>query len=61
VRNVGLVWRLALKLSDSLRGFVSQRSSVTSDSHLSNALDVWHATVKCGDELVQMTKRARSI
>jgi hypothetical protein len=59
--QVGLVSRLAFKFSDSLQGFVSQCSSFTSDGNLSNALDVWHATVKRGDELVQMTNRTRPI
>jgi len=53
--------RLAFKLGDSLRGSFSQRSSFTSDGDLSNALDVWHPTVKRSDELVQMTNRTRAI
>jgi hypothetical protein len=60
-RQVGLASRPAFKLGDSLRGSFSQRSSFTSDGDLSNALDVWHATVKRSDELVQMTNRTRAI
>jgi hypothetical protein len=49
------------KFGNSPQGFVSQCSSFTSDFDLSNALDVWHATVKRGDEFVQMTELARAI
>jgi hypothetical protein len=59
--EVRLVSRLAFKFGDSLQGLFSQCSSFPSDGDLSNALDVWHATVERGDELVQMTKPARSI
>ena len=59
--QVGLVSRLAFEFSDSLQGFVSQCSSFASDGTLSRAFDMWHATVKRGDELVQVTKRSRSI
>jgi hypothetical protein len=49
------------KFGNSLECLFSQGVSFTSDFDLSNALDVWHATVKGGDELVQMTELARSI
>jgi hypothetical protein len=61
MRQVGLISRLAFKFSDTLQGLVSQCSSFASDGDLSNALDLWHATVERGDELMQMTKRERSI
>jgi hypothetical protein len=61
-RSLGVTGLQArFKFSDSLQGFFSQCASFTSDFDLSNALDVWHATVKRGDELVQMTELARSI
>jgi len=49
------------KLGNSLQGSFSQRASFTSDFVLSNTLDVWYATVKRRDELVQMTELALSI
>lgn len=49
------------KFGNSLECLFSQGASFTSDVDLSKALDVWHATVKGGDELVQMTELARSI
>jgi hypothetical protein len=49
------------KSGNSLQSFVSQCAAFTSDFDLSNALDVWHATIKRGDELVKMTELARSI
>jgi hypothetical protein len=53
--------RACFKFSNSLQGFFSQSAPITSDVDLSNALDVWHATVERGDELVQMPELARSI
>jgi hypothetical protein len=49
------------KFGDSVKGFLSQCPSFTGDFDLSCTLDVWHATVKRGDQLVQMTELARSI
>ena len=59
--QVGLVSGLAFEFSDSLQGFVFQCSSFASDGTLSRAFDMWHATVKRGDQLVQVTKCSRSI
>jgi len=49
------------EFGDSLQRFFSQCAPLTSDFGLSNALDARHATVKRGDELVQMSELARSI
>jgi hypothetical protein len=49
------------EFGDSLQGFFSQCAPFTSDFGLSNALDVWHAAVERGDELVQMPQLERSI
>ncbi len=59
--HIGPVLRFALKFSDALLGFLSQGSSFTGDGDLSNAFDMRHATVKRGDELVQMMKGAGAI
>ena len=50
-----------LEFGDSLQGLFSQGAPFMSDFDLSNALDVWHATVERSDELVQMTNRTRAI
>jgi hypothetical protein len=59
--HVGPMIGIAFKFSDSLQGFLSQGSPFTSDGEFSHPLDMRHATVKRGDELVQMTNRVGSI